>query len=51
MEVQTLHSWDTLISRLRLQSKNAALAWFNLNEELLAANELMCSFLGTQQEV
>lgn len=42
--------WERIIAPLKQASTNAAMAWFSVDEKLLAANECMCNFLGTTCE-
>lgn len=42
--------WENNIVQLKQESQNGAMAWYNTRNELIAANEIMCNFLGTTTE-
>ena len=50
MRSSLIKEWNNVISRLKLASENAALAWYSSDEVLIDASELMCRLLGTTQQ-
>jgi signal transduction histidine kinase len=50
MYKKLIKDWDTKIKQLKLESNIGAMAWYTINNELLASNESMCEFLGTTPE-
>ena len=50
MDEQFVKIWSETIRRLKLESQNSALAWFDINGKLLYANKSMCEFLGTTEK-
>jgi signal transduction histidine kinase len=47
MQESLSKEWGGIIRRLESGLDTAGMAWFNVKGELIAANQLMCSFLGT----
>nr|WP_320118863.1 ATP-binding protein [uncultured Marinifilum sp.] len=50
MQKLNFTEWDELIFSLKKKSDNVALALYNTDDKLLAANNLMCQFLDTNEE-
>ncbi|MCO5250119.1 MAG: hypothetical protein M9949_01710 [Candidatus Kapabacteria bacterium] len=50
MHASLYKEWDNVISKMKLASENAALAWYSSDGVLIEANELMCRLLGSTQQ-